>query len=107
MPEMETTFDYKSRVANISWTAPNNGDLNHYVITVDDDPPILTKNTSILYNLSSSNSESSVSLSLRVIDRCGQQGHTVYTSVEVISHPVNDPVMTDGVKKGIIIIIAS
>ncbi len=38
-PEMEATLDNKSRaVANISWNAPNNGDLNYYAISVDDVP---------------------------------------------------------------------
>ncbi len=79
---MEATVDNKSRVANISWTAPNNEDLSYYAISVDDGPPMLTKNTSILYNLSSSNSERL--FSLRALDHCGQQGHTANTTVTVM-----------------------
>ncbi len=80
MPEIETTLDNKSGVANISWTSPiSNEDLNYYDISVNDSPPMQTRNTSILYN--TGNAErflNSISLSLRAtaVDRCGQQGGT-------------------------------
>ncbi len=43
---------------------------------------MLTKNTSILYNLSSSNSSSSErQFSLRAVNRCGQQGYTANSTI--------------------------
>ncbi len=100
--EINVTVDDQSRVVNISWTALiNYGDLEHYAISVDNGPPTLTKNTSILYNLSSiesSNSEHFVSL--RAVDKCEQE-HTANTT---ISSPENELVPTvnyNEVKKGI------
>ena len=106
MPEMKATVDNKSIFANISWTAPiNSRDLSYYAISVDDGPPMLTKNTSILYNLSSSNSERL--FSLRALDHCGQQGHTANTTVTVmvlVTSPGVELVPTvtyNGARKGI------
>ena len=104
-PEIEVTPDDRSRVVNISWTAPiNNADLGYYAVSVDDDHPTLTQNTSILYNLRSSNN----SFSLRAVDRCGQQGHIVNITMVIPSVTFTDsgavPMVTlnNGAKKGII-----
>ncbi len=83
MSEIEATIDNNctcTRVANISWTAPiNNADLDYYAISVDDGPPMSIKNTSIQYHLNSSNSEHYISL--RAVDRCGQQGTDITIQV--------------------------
>ncbi len=110
MPDMEfepLRFDTKSRVANISWTAPiNNRDLSYYAITVNDGPPMLTQNTSILYNLSSSNQEPL--FSLRAVDRCGQPGRMARITVElvplVVTPPENAKLIYNGVMEGIVLI---
>ncbi len=96
---MEGTVDNR-RVANISWTAPiNNEDLDYYTISVDGSPPILTKNTSVLYDLSSSNSGHF--FFLRAVDHCGQQGHTANTTVVLVTSPGVELVTYNGARKGI------
>ena len=97
---MKATIDSSRRVANIFWTAPiNSADLDYYSISVDDGPPMLTKNTSILYDLSLSRNY----FTLRAVDRCGQQGSTANITVEV-APPENEAITCNGTKKGIILV---
>lgn len=68
---LNSTMD--GNTLSMTWSAPlrPEGDISHYSIQVDDNPPLLVKNTSVAIPI---NNTFRHTIYLRAVDQCGQIG---------------------------------